>query len=264
MPSAAAVAPPAPPSALPLTGQLRSRGVVRLPSIRTRQWIARGAVKVVADVEIESGDLRGTVAIGGRCTAERLESNGALQVGGEVAVSGPLRIRGSCSAGAGLHAASLWSAGRVSVAGDISVRDSIEWHGSLESASDVQADSIQFSGQLAVQGMLSSRSISGAVTRRSFVTEIRAGYVDLRLAGFRLPMPIPFLPPPPWRALEVQRVEAVEAHLSGVRVLGVKADRIWLGPGTHVQYVEGTIVERHRTARVGPESESPPPPGLSR
>ncbi len=221
-------------------------------------------MKVVADVEIESGDLRGTVAIGGRCTADRLESNGSLQVGGEVAVSGPLRVRGSFSAGAGLRAANLWSAGRISVAGGISVHGSFEWNGSLDSGSDVQADSIQFSGELAVRGTLSGRSISGAITRRSFVAEIRAGYVDLRIAGFRLPVPIPFLPPPKWRDLEVQRIEAVEAHLSGVRALWVKADRIWLGPATHVQYVEGTIVERHRTAQVGPESESPPPTGLSR
>ena len=54
-------------------------------------------------------------------------------------------------------------------------------------------------------------------------------------------------------------VEIVSCSLEGVR-----AGEIVLGRNAHVGTVEGKVVRAHPSSRVGPESWSRPPPGLSR
>jgi len=262
--SASPVPPPAPKPVAPLSGSLRLVGTNRVPSVRTLTWVSRGFTKVVGDVEVATGNATGSLTVGGKVIARQLELSGIHRIDGEIQVSDRLRARGTLRAGAGVSARNARLAGTIAVEGSLAVAETLEWNGSLEAGQDVRADTVLFHGRLGVEGTLAARSISGEVGSLSSAKEIRADWVEIRRRKPLLPFPVFVLPPPPWHTLAVQRIEAAEVHLAGVRVRHLKADRIWLGPDTHVEYVEGTIVQRHRDAHVGPESESPPPPGLSR
>ena len=242
---------------------LRLAGTSRLPSVRTLDWVARGFTKVAGEVEIATGNVTGSLAVGGRLIARRLDLSGSHRIEGEVQVSDQLRTRGTFRAGAGVSTRTARFTGTTEIGGSLTVRETLQWKGSLDVGQDVRAGTVLFQGRLAIHGTLAARSVSGEVDRRSSVEAIEANWVEIRRRKPLLP-PLFVLPPPTWQELEVERIEAQEAHLAGVRVRHLKADRIWLGPHTHVEYVEGTIVERHKEAHVGPESESPPPPGLSR
>ncbi|MCI4352247.1 MAG: hypothetical protein L3K14_02525 [Thermoplasmata archaeon] len=258
------VLPPTAVPAVPLSGALHLTGINRLPSVRTLAWTTRGSTKVVGDVEIAMGRLTGSLTVGGKLTAGELELAGTHRIEGEVRVSEELRSRGTLRAGGSVSARRAHLVGTIAVGGALTVAETLEWKGSLEVGQNVDAETVLFDGRLSVKGTLAARSISGEIGSVSSVDEIHADWVEIRHRKSLLPFAIFLLPPPPWQELEVQRIEAAEVHLSGVRVHHLKADRIWLGPHTHVQYVAGTIVERHKDAHVGPESESSPPPGLSR
>jgi len=62
----------------------------------------------------------------------------------------------------------------------------------------------------------------------------------------------------------VDRIEAESVKLEGVKVAFVRAPQVILGRGCHVTEVDGTIVRRHPSSHVGPESRSLPPYGLRR
>jgi cytoskeletal protein CcmA (bactofilin family) len=228
------------------------------------EFEARGFTKVLGDVEIGAGTVRGSLAVGGKLSARELDLSGNVRVDGEFRISGSLRSQGTLRVGAGLSAQRARLNGTVEVGGSLVAAETLQWRGSLEAGQDVRAATVLFNGHLSVHGQLRARSISGEVESLSSVGSIAADRVEIRRRKPFLPFPIFVLPPPPWHELEVQRIEATEVRLSGVRVHRLKADRIWLGPDTHVEYVEGTIVDRHKDAHVGPESESPPPSGLTR
>jgi hypothetical protein len=250
--------------AAPLSGTTRLVGTYRLPGVRVQEWTVRGSAKVVGSVEVDTAVLRGTTTIGGTLTARRLEASGVHRIEGELRVTEELRTRGTLRAGGGLTAGTARFVGRATVGRSLAVPETLEWTGALEVGQDVDAGSVLFRGSVVVPGRMHARSISGEVDRLSHVGTLSADWIELRGRKGFPPFPIFLLPPPPWRELVVQRIEATEVHLSCVRVHHLKADRIWLGPNAHVQYVEGTILERHKDAHVGPESESSPPPGLSR
>jgi cytoskeletal protein CcmA (bactofilin family) len=260
-PPTAPPSPPAPP-APPLSGSLRQTGTNRVPNVRTLQWVAKGFTKVVGDVEVDTGNVTGSLTVGGKLVARHLHLSGMNRVDGELRISEDLRAQGTLRAGAGLSARNVDLSGTVEIGGSLAVEKQLRWKGSLEVGRDVRAGSVLFQGRLAIQGMLVAKSISGEVDALSSVGEIGADWIEVRVRKPRFQLFL--LPPPAWHELEVQRIEASEVHLAGVRVHRLKADRIFLGPDSHVEYVEGTILERHKDAHVGPESESPPPPGLSR
>jgi cytoskeletal protein CcmA (bactofilin family) len=262
-PPASAGPPPTPPP-VPLSGSLRLSGTSRVPNVRTLDWVARGFTKVVGDVEVGSGNVTGSLAVGGKLTAHELDLSGSVRIDGEVRVTDRLRTRGTFRTGAGVSAKGAWLAGTVEIGGSLAVAETFNWTGSLEVGQDVRGDVVLFQGRCAIKGVLAAQSISGEIESLSSVREIEADWVEIRRRKPLLPFPIFLLPPPPWSELQVDRIEAKEVHLSGVRVLRLKADRIFLGPDAHVEYFEGAIVQRHKDAHVGPESESPPPPGLSR
>jgi cytoskeletal protein CcmA (bactofilin family) len=260
-PPGAAPPPKAPPPA-PLSGSLRLTGTSRLPNVRTLDWVARGSTKVVGDVEVGKGNVTGSLAVGGRLVARQLDLSGTNRIEGDLQVAEDLRIRGTFRTGGSVSARNAQSTGSLEVGGGVNVAKLLRWKGALEAGRDVSADTVTFQGRLAIQGKLTARSIYGEIESLSSVREIGAAWVDLHKRRSRLP--IFLLPPPPWDELAVQRIEASEVHLAGVRVRHLRADRIFLGPDAHVEFVEGTILQRHKDAHVGPESESPPPPGLSR
>jgi cytoskeletal protein CcmA (bactofilin family) len=252
--------PPVPPA--PLSGSLKLKGASRVPHVRALHWVARGFTKVVGDVEVSTGNVSGSLAVGGRLVARQLDLNGIVLIENEVRISEDLHATGTLRIAAGLSARVAELNGTVEIGGPVAVAELLRWKGSLEVRSDVRADTVMFQGRLDIQGTLTARSISGEIQRLSSVREIRADWVEIRRRKARIEIPV--LPPPQWHELAAQRIEAKEVHLSGVRVRYVKADRIFLGPEAHVEYVEGQILQRHKEAHVGPESESPPPPGLSR
>jgi len=260
-PTPAATAPP-PTVAPPLSGTLRLIGTSRVPSVRTLDWVARGFTKVAGDVEVGTGNVTGSMAVGGKLVARQLDLSGSHRIDGEVRLSEDLRTRGTFRTGDGVFARSAQLTGTVEIGGTLTVAELLRWNGSLEVGHDVRADTVLFQGRLAIKGTLTAQSISGEVESLSSVDAIEADWVEIRRRKPRFA--IFLLPPPPWHELEVQRIEAKEVHLAGVRVHRLKADRVFLGPDTHVEYVEGQVVQRHKDAHVGPESESPPPPGLSR
>jgi cytoskeletal protein CcmA (bactofilin family) len=262
-PAPAKVAPsPSGPPVPPLSGSLRQTGTNRVPSVRTLDWVSKGFTKVVGDVEVGTGNVSGSLAVGGKLVARQLELSGADRVDGELRVSEGLRTRGTLRTGAGVSARDADMSGTVEIGGSLTVERQLRWKGSLEVGQDVRADTVLFQGRLAITGMLVAKSISGEVDTLSSVGEIEADWIEIRSRKPRFQLFL--LPPPPWHELEVQRIEATEVHLAGVRVHRLKADRVFLGPDAHVEYVEGTILQRHKDAHVGPESESPPPHGLSR
>ncbi len=249
-----------------LTGSVRSTGAARWSSVRAVQWTARGTTKVTGAVEVAVADLRGVVTVGGPLALRKGEVVGSLRVDRDVRVYGSLAVRGSLSVGGAVAGVELRVAGSADVKGPTELSGLCDVRGGFRTEGNVRADVFAFEGRVSIRGRLAARSVVGAIGDRSTVTEIVAPQVELRAARARLPLPfpIPFLPPPPWRDLEVERIEATEARLSDVRVQFLRAERIWLGPNSHVQSYEGTIVERHKTAHVGPESETPPPYGLTR
>jgi cytoskeletal protein CcmA (bactofilin family) len=252
------------PPVVPLSGSLRSTGTTRVANVRTLEWVARGFTKVVGDVEVGTGNVTGSLTVGGKVISRQLELAGTTLIVGDVRVSDLLRTRGTVRTGAGVSAKGAWFNGAVEIGGSLTVAETLQWTGSLEVGQDVRGDVVLFQGRCAIKGVLAAQSISGEIESLSSVNEIEADWVEIRHRKPRLPFAIPLFPPPPWNELRVERIEAKEVHLAGVRVLRLKADRIFLGPDAHVEYVEGTIVQRHKDAHVGPESESPPPPGLSR
>ena len=262
--SAPPVAPLAPKASppTPLSGSVRTTGASRVPSVRALDWVARGFTKVVGDVEVATGDVTGTLAVGGTVTAQRLDLSGTHRIEGDVRISEGLRTHGTFRTGKGVTARAVHWNGTIEVGGGVTVSQLLQWKGSLDVGQDVVADTVLFEGRLTIQGTLTARSISGEIQSLSSVREIMGDWIEVRKRK-ALP-PIFLLPPPRWDELTVQRIEAKEVHLAGVRVRQLKADRIFLGPDVHVEFVEGTILQRHKDAHVGPESESPPPPGLSR
>jgi cytoskeletal protein CcmA (bactofilin family) len=261
-PAPAAAPPPASPPPTPLAGSLRLIGTSRVPNVRTLDWVAKGFTKVVGDVEVGTGTVSGSLAVGGKLVARQLELAGSHRVEGDLRVTEDLRARGTLRIGGSVSARSVQLNGTVEIGGALAVAEQLRWNGSLSVGRDVRTDEVLFQGHVAIKGTLTARVISGDVETLSSVTEIRADWIELRRRKPRFS--IFLLPPPPWHELEVQRIEAKEVHLSDVRVRYVKADRVFLGPDSHVEYVEGTILQRHKQAHVGPESESSPPPGLSR
>jgi len=267
---AAAAAPPPPASVpasdapTPLTGNLHLSGTSRVDSVRVQDWTASGFTKVSGSVEVATGRVTGSLTVGGRLTASAISFSGSHRLDGDVQVGGPLRSDGTLRVAGLLSAGSAELAGSVVVGKSLQVAEDLRWSGMLEAGQDARAHRVFFRGRLAIPGTLAARSIVGEVDTLSTAGSIQADWVEIRRKKSIFDLPLFILPPRPWHELEVQRIEAAEVHLAGVRVRRLKADRIWLGPHTHAEYVEGTIVAQHKEAHVGPESESPPPPGLSR
>lgn len=256
--------PPAVPSAEPLSGALHLTGASRVDRVRTRAFSAEGFAKVPGDIDVETAVVTGSLAAGGSFRAQTARFSGAHRIDGDVQVTDRLRTSGTWRVRGGVRAKTARLDGAVSVGGSLSVADRLDWTGALDVGQDVRAGQVFFRGRMAVGGTLAARTISGEIEALSTVGTIEADWLDVRRRRSLRDFPIFLLPPPAWNELQVDRIEAAEAHLAGVRVRRLISDRIWLGPDAHVEYIEGTIVSQHRDAHVGPESESPPPPGLSR
>jgi cytoskeletal protein CcmA (bactofilin family) len=227
--------------------------------VEADRWIARGAIKVIGDVNLGTGRLDGTVSLGGKLTATGLEYRGKLDVGGAVDVPGTFTGSGSLRAGLTLHAGDVDLKGTARVLGATSVDRALSVRGSLVTPS-LTVGELDLEGEAHVAGDLVGTSVSARLTTDSAFGAIRARSVTLRaklpnlvekVFGRRV-------------TVTVQRVEADSVDLEAVDVKFVHAPQITLGRDAHVTEYEGTIVRRHPSSRVGFESRSRPPYGLSR
>ena len=251
--------PPTAPPTRPRVGEIRDFGTVRKESVDADRWTARGTVKVTGDVHLGTGELDGVVSLAGKLTATGLRFRGTLDIGGAAAVSGTFTGSGSLRVGAPFHAGDAELKGTARLLGATSVDRALTVRGSLVTPS-LAVGSLDLQGEAQVAGTLVATSVSARLTADSAFTTVRARSVSLRaklpnlvemVLGRRV-------------TVTVQRVDADAVDLEGVDVEFVHAPQITLGRGAHVTEYEGTIVRRHPSSRVGYESKSKPPYGLSR
>ena len=243
----------------PRGGPVSDRGTVVHDEVRSIRWKLRGIAKVVHDVDVGAGDLRGTVVVGGPLLADELRLDGSLEVRGPVAVARRLRAQGSVDAGGNLRAAEAIVVGKLRVLGELELDGASRLRGTVR-AGEIRAGPLELRGDVRVPGPIAAARFDATLSAGSRLGELRA--TELRLRG-----PAPNLVRRvlgPEAPVTVTRVEAETAALAGVRVGFVKAREIVLGPDAHVATVEGTVVRQHPTARLGPESWTPPPEGLRR
>ncbi len=258
-------APTAPDRAAAVRGSaIRDSGTVRRDAVLATTWTATGVVKVEGDVDVGSGTVDGLVSVGGRLTATSLRARGTLEVVGAVEVRDDLALDGTFRLAGGLRAGRLTARGTVRAAAPVVVDRTVFARGTLEAPS-VRVGVLDLVGSAEIPGELAA----AAVVRAQFRGDSHLGTV--RAPRTELHGPPTSLIPTLWRtvfggsaSIHVDRIEADSVELSAVDVGFVHAREIVLGPGAHVTAVEGAVVRRSATSRIGPESRSPPPPGLRR
>jgi cytoskeletal protein CcmA (bactofilin family) len=236
-----------------LTGEIVDRLPSRRTSIRALRWTSEASAKVLGDVEVAEADLRGPASVRGTFRARSLRVNGSLDVGGELRVEERFDLSGVGRVDAAVAVGELAGDGTLEISGGFTARSAFGFRGFF-TAPELRAPQLRFEGRLHVAKEIEGSRVQIRIDGPSSCSRIRAEGLEIRRGG------------PPWRRgeLEVLRIDAKEAFLEGVRAEYVRTERVALGPDCHVTRVDGEIVRRHRTAHVGPESESPPPPGLTR
>ena len=266
--SAAAPAPaPAPTPNTPATpvpsrprvGELHDSGTIRKEAVDAGRWFATGLVKVTGDVNVGSGKLDGTVAVGGRLSAASLRYHGTLDVTGPVDASAELDGAGSLRAGSTVHAVTADLRGTVHCIGALTIDRTARVRGAL-SAPAATVGELDLEGDAHLPGDLSALRVTAVFKDDSELGTVRARTVTLRGRPPNLVEKVFFRRV----SVKVARVEADAADLESVDVRFVRAPQITLGRDAHVTEYEGTIAKRHPTSRVGFESKSPPPYGLRR
>lgn len=258
VPAAPPTAPAPPP---PLSGQILDHGTARHESVRTHMWATDGSAKVLGNVEVGGADLRGFVTIGGTLTADRVLVRGEVEVVGATAARGALEVRGQYRTLADVSAGDAGLQGSVHIGGTLRVARLLQSHGELTVNGSVSAGFFQSKGTIAIQGDLDAPRIQATLRGQSHIGTIHGQDVQLLL---------PTLPPivrdilPAGASLDIDRIEAKSVRIEGVTVQYIRADRIVVGRHCHVVRYDGEIVSCHRSSHLGPESRSPPPPGLSR
>jgi len=252
--AAAASTPP-----IPRTGKLVDRGVVRRDSVRAEVWDLVGRAKVLGDADVGRVATEGTVVVGGGVSADTVSARGTLDVAGPVEVRSSLECDGTFRGGAAVHASDADLHGTSRILGEIRVDRVLRVRGSF-SAPSVKAGELTLRGEAHVPGRVTAERVSAVLDGDSAFGTVEALSVHLegrtsspvqRLLGHRT-------------TVVVDRVEADTVELEAVEVGFVRGTAISLGRDCHVGAVEGKVVRCHPTSHVGPESRTPPPPGLSR
>ena len=257
-----------PPGTAPATGPAASkprgppiddRGTVRHDEVRAIRWTVHGFAKVAGDVDVGSTDLDGTVVVGGSVLAEELSLRGGLEARGPLTVYGALRSHGSLGAGATVRAREARLDGTVRLAGDLVVETALRVRGDLRAPS-LTCGELDLRGTAAIPGTVAATSLDAHLVADSSFGLIRCR--RLRLRG-----PVPSVVRRvlgPEVTVRVERIEAESAFVESARVGFVRAKEVVLGRNAHVRDVEGRVVRAHASSRLGPESWTPPPFGLSR
>lgn len=257
--AAAASAPSIPPPPVRRAPPLRERGTVRHGELRSGRWRLHGIAKVVGDVDVADGGVDGTLVVGGHLNAGRLRAFGRLEVRGPIVVRGSLRTRGTFRAGAAIRAGTADLDGSCEAAGPLEVEGELRSRGSLRGP-EVRAGAIGLEGTAAVRQL----TATGALTA-TFAGDAHLGRLEARDVRLRGPAPNLVTEALGRRStVTVERIEAATVYVRAARVGFVRAPTIVLGRFAHVVEHEGAIVRAHPSSRLGPESWTPPPPGLRR
>ncbi len=250
---------PSTPARPPRGPTVRDEGASRHDSLSAERWTARGIVKVVGEAAIGQGTVDGQLSVGGALTAETFSLRGSGLFGGPVTVRARLTLRGEMRAGSTVRAGEARLDGQVHVTAPVEVDRILDVTGALRAPS-VTAGDLRLDGSVEVPGELRALRIDVRFRATSQVGSVSAPAV--RLAGH-----VPNLIEKVLGRrvhVSVGSVTAELAEIVGVEVGFVEAKEIVLGRDASVTQVEGTIVRRHPSARVGPRSESRPPHGLRR
>lgn len=243
----------------PPSASLREKGVTLHDRLRASNWTARGLTKVVGAVDVGEAELDGVVVVGEGFTAERLAVHGTLDVRGPLVVRGELTLHGTIRAGQAVRAGEATLGGSVRADGPIVVDRRLVARASL-TAPSVTALDAHLAGVVRVPGELRATTVDvelaegsslGSVVGRSVrLTGPEGGVLD-RLLGR-------------YRHAEVERIEGETVEVERVDVGTVAAKQAVLGRDAHVVRLDAVTVRAHPSSRVGPESRTPPPPGLRR
>jgi len=215
--------------------------------------------KVDAEVEVDAAELNGRAIVGGPFVAGQLSVAGALESRGPLTVSGLFALRGALEASADVRAGEARLEGRLRTRGELVVERTLRLRGTFQGPS-VRSAALELQGSATIPGTVDAATVTAALTEDSAIGTVRCG--SLRLRG----------PPPNLvrrvlgrvPVVTVERVEAETVFIEAARVGFVRAQEVTLGREAHVAAVEGRVVRSHRSARLGPESWSRPPAGLTR
>jgi hypothetical protein len=237
---------------------------VRRESIHATTWTTTGMAKVQGDVDVGTGSTTGLVSIGGRLSADSFRSRGTLEVVGPSEVRDQFALDGTIHLRAAVHSGTLEARGTLRCPAGVQVDRQLTVTGTVETPS-AHVGLFLLTGCADISGDLEALlTVQARFQGDSHIRTIRAKSVVLKGPPSAM---IPTL----FRKVfggsarvRVGRIEADSVELAAVDVEFVHAKEIVLGAGAHVTEVEGTIVRRHPSARVGPESRSAAPYGLTR
>jgi len=238
---------------------LQVRGVARRDSIHALTWTAVGTIKVTGEVDVGTVRIEGSLSVAGPITSDSFVARGRLDAGGSITISGAFTTDGSFRATGPVQAQEAAFSGTTRISRDVIVAGSVTMKGQFAAAA-VRAGEFHGDGAVIVPGGIDAVSVDVRIRRDSRFGTLRAHSVRLLRSP---PNPIEWVfgrSPPP----RVARIEADRVELEGVDVGFVRCPEVILGRDAHVTELEGTVVRRHSSARVGPRSKSPPPYGLSR
>jgi hypothetical protein len=259
-PKTTPAAPAAPsPRPRPRVRELHDSGTIRKESVDADRWVATGLIKVTGDANLGEGKLDGTVSLGGRLSATRVQYRGVFDVDAAVEASESLSGVGSLRVGSTVHTATADLKGTVRVSGALTVDRALTVHGSLVAPSATVGE-LSLEGDARIPGDLVALRVDAYLKENSSFARVRARSVTLRAKPPNLVEKVFFRRV----SVSVARIEADEVELEAVEAKFVRAPKITLGREAHVTEYEGTIVKRHPSSRVGFESKSPPPYGLRR
>lgn len=251
---------PSVPPLPPRSGQIIDRGTTRRESVRAEIWALDGSAKILGAVDVGQADLRGFVTIAGALSADRVLARGEIEVAGALTAHGTLEIRGQGRAFADVDAENAGFDGSVSIGGALRVKRLLQVRGQFAVIGNVTAGFFDADGRFDIRGTLKAPRVRATIRETSRIGAVEGDDVQFRLPS-RPPILRTILPSP---NLDVDRIEAKTVHLEGVTVQYVRADRIVVGRRCHVVRYDGTVVSCHASSHLGPESRTPPPPGLSR
>jgi hypothetical protein len=216
-------------------------------------------VKISGEVDVGDAHLGGTVSVSGPIVSDSLASHGTLEADGPIRVSARFSSDGRLTAGGPVAAGEASFTGTTRVTREVIVTGALNVRGQFAAAS-VRSGELRGDGGFEIPGALEATEVDVRIRRDSRFGSIRARTVRLIRIG---PNPVERAfgrsPPTP-----IARIEADRLELEGVDVAFVRCPEVVLGRDAHITELEGTVVRRHATARVGPRSVSPPPYGLRR
>lgn len=243
------------PAGAPRGPPVHDSGVCRREAIRAESWSLDGDATITADVDVGILALRGEATVGGTLTAGELHLRGNLTVAGAASVSGVGELRGALEVGGTLTAGELRAQGPVRVRESMTARGGMAGQGELDVGSGLRTRTLRWDGELRIPGGVEAVEVDLRLKGDSRLGPVRARSVRVERAG------------PAFLArqqIRIDRIDAEEVRLAGVRVEFVRAPKVWLGPDASVIRLEGTVRACHASAHVGPEVRSPHFPGITR